>query len=187
MRLFFAIELGSDIQRCVSDAIDRVRPVARHARWSRPEAMHVTLAFLGEQSEDLLPQLLDVGARAVAGQPAFALSVHGSGTFGSARAPRVLWLGFEGAVDHLRALQHSVATLVKGLGIALEERPFSPHLTLARSKLPRGDRELTGCAEALAEVRCGPVTVERLILFQSQLGPGGSRYTERGSFLLAAG
>jgi len=140
----------------------------------RPEGCHLTLVFLGETPAGELPRI-EAALTAAAPIPPFELRLGRPGTFGGQR-PRVLHTGVLGDVAALAVLQRRVADALDHT----EERPFSPHITLAR--VPRPDRA-TGEAIAAALVRplaaeTPALTVERVSLMQSDLRPGGAVYSE---------
>ena len=150
MRLFIAIDLGKQVRERVIEELTALMRLAPNAKWVRPESMHVTLA-----------------------QP---LSLRTPAT-GSKRRPRVLWVGLEGDVELLgRAKQRLEGELVP-LGYEPEQRAFSPHLTLARSRDPSGDSNLVRCQEHGQDLDLGSAQVDRLILYRSDLSPKGARYT----------
>jgi 2'-5' RNA ligase len=131
MRLFFAIELPGDVQR----ALGRLRLVeGGEYRWVDPALLHVTLAFLGQQPEARLDALQRVGSIAAGASRQGVLRLGRGGSFGPRREPRVLWIGLDGDVPALVALQSRLAIQLREAGFDLEDRPFSPHITLARRR-----------------------------------------------------
>ncbi len=184
MRLFYAVELPE----AVRDVLGRLRPRAgtpgeSEYRWVDPAQMHLTLAFLGEQPADRLPLLLDLGGRAAQAARAAVLSLGEAGSFGSRRAPRVLWVGLAGDVGALTRLQNDLDARLRAEGFQIEDRPFAPHVTLARRRPnapPASSLSWPGPPPRIA-----PFTVDELTLFESQLSPRGARYTAVGRFEIA--
>ena len=178
MRLFIAIELPSPRKR----ELEQLRAKIPGARWVPAEQIHLTLAFLGEVDEDTAGRLTDELARIQA--EAFNLSFSGTGCFPNLHHPRVLWAGLqqEPALTRLAAAIHSA---VRACGIPLEERPFSPHITLARLKLPcsREAGEFLGNYRSLT---IPPFPVQEFTLFQSRLSQQGAVHLPVRSFPLAA-
>lgn len=124
MRAFVAIDLPDAARDSLLPLLEAL-PVGRPAD---PEQLHLTLAFLGEQPDDLIEEAhwaLD-GLR----PPAFELRLAGLDTFGS-RGQLVLWAGVADA-GPLKALQARVMSALHGAGLPLERRRFRPHVTLAR-------------------------------------------------------
>ncbi|MEU1434411.1 RNA 2',3'-cyclic phosphodiesterase [Streptomyces sp. NPDC005775] len=133
-----------------------------HMRWNRVEDWHITLAFLGELPVETVALLCPPLSGVAAAHPPPRLALRGGGDFDD----RVLWTGIDGGVDELHALAADVRTAVRGCGIALENRPLRPHLTLARAR--RGD--LSSAAEiasGLAGFTGRPWAAERLHLVGS--------------------
>jgi len=177
MRLFIAIDLGEQVRGRVIEELAALQGLAPDAKWVRPESIHVTLAFLGH-----LPEAKVAGVRTAIENTSstcrpLSLHVRGIGSFGSSRRPRVLWVGLEGDLELLgRAKQRLESELVP-LGYEPEQRAFSPHLTLARSRNPSGDSNLLRCQERGRKLDFGSARVDRLILYRSDLSPKGARYT----------
>nr|AYM54000.1 2'-5' RNA ligase [Pyxidicoccus fallax] len=175
MRLFTAVTLGTTIEERTAAELQRLRAVAPHVRFVKSEGVHLTLVFLGEVEEARLPSIREalepVGPR----HAPFVLSVGDGGSFGSPSRPRVLWADVRGATDALKALQADVSTALEPLGFKPEHREYTAHLTLARSKDPRGDPALTRCVKALEGADFGQGRVDRLVLFESKGGHYHSR------------
>ncbi|PTL82895.1 RNA 2',3'-cyclic phosphodiesterase [Vitiosangium sp. GDMCC 1.1324] len=175
MRLFVAVTLGETIEAQATAAIQRLKGLARHARWVPPSHMHLTLSFLGEVEAERVPAVKQALERVGPVHAPLVLSIEGGGSFGPPAHPRVLWAGVGGDTKALGALQADVAGALKPLGFEPEHREYSAHLTLARAKVPRGDRELAECVRALHGAKWGEARVDRLILFESLGGQYHSR------------
>lgn len=136
-----------------------------HMRWNRIEDWHITLAFLGELPAETVPLLRPPLAGLAANRQPLNLALRGSGAFDD----RVLWSGIDGDLDELHTLATDVRTAVKSCGVAFEDRPLRPHLTLARAR--RGDRSSAGeIADEFAEFTGRRWAVERLHLVGSNAG-----------------
>src|SRR6185369_3311627 len=129
MRLFIAIELPDHYKK----ALGELRTAIPGARWVAAEQIHLTLAFLGGVDEDTAGRLIAGLAGIQAAK--FELSLTGTGCFPNRQRPRVVWVGVK-PEPGLTGLAAMVRETVLACGIPLEERPFSPHLTLARLKFP---------------------------------------------------
>lgn len=170
MRLFVAVVLGEDVERHATEAIERLRPRAPHARFVRPEGMHLTLSFLGEVDPALLPALEEALTRVASHHAPFTLTVERGGSFGAQSHPRVLWADVRGDTAALKAMQAEVAAELEKLGFPREAREYAAHLTLARAKVPRGDAALAACVRELQDAHWGEARVDRLLLFESKGG-----------------
>jgi len=178
MRLFIAIELPEQARK----ALAGLRCDIPGARWVPWEQIHLTLAFLGEVDDDGVARLTGRLSRIHA--PAFTLRFGGSGCFPDRRRPRVLWVGLEheSRLLHLAAKVHAAVT---DSGMALEDRPFSPHITLARIKIPKPE-EAGIFLDRHLQKKLPSLAVREFILFQSQLTQEGAIHTPIRSFPLAA-
>lgn len=143
-------------------------------KWTRPEQMHLTLAFIGEADEMLAAKLI-AAMQTRAAQAAFEITFQGVGVFPPHGAPRILWLGVGRGAADLIALQQDVATRVEALGVRLEDRPFHPHLTLGRWRDGRpSDRR---AIDEMADTGVvATASVDHATLYRSHLSPGGSIY-----------
>lgn len=176
MRLFVAVDPDEAVRQALAAILEALRPLAPDAKWAKPEGMHLTLAFLGEVADATVPAVKEAVERAARGSAPLHLSAKGGGSFGARSHPRVLWVGLEGDVEPLGSLKSTLEAALVPSGYQPDPRPFSPHLTLARSRLPRGDRDLATCAADLALADLGGFVAEELILYRSHLSPKGSRY-----------
>lgn len=149
-----------------------LRPLELDARWARPASLHLTLRFLGEIDDGLVDALGSALRGAVADQPAFSFRLGGLGCFPDPRRPRVLWLGAES--PGLAPLHDAVQQALESLGLPPPDRPFFPHITLARLKTPRSLAGLLREPPAFDE---RTVPVGEVLLYRSELSPKGGRYT----------
>src|SRR5262245_390036 len=176
MRLFVAVDLDLAAKTSIGSEQSRLRDAARDSRlrWVRPEHMHLTLVFLGEIADNAAAAIVSACGADVA-QPPFEVAFGGLGVFPPRGAPRALWVGAAEGSDELRALQREMAQRVARLGVALDTRPFSPHLTLGRWKESRpSDRHLVDDASRATLAR---VRVDRATLYHSRLSSQGPSYT----------
>jgi len=197
MRIFIGIDLDPEIRARILRFLEGIEGFAPDARWVRPESLHVTLKFIGEQTPEQVEAITARLERIESG--GFEIRFGGYGFFPTAKAPRVFWIGIQ-AGPQLGQLAGSIDVAVAELGIAREDRPFSPHLTLARGggrsgspKWGKGDgpnaifATLDKRLAAMGELDFGTMTANEFILFQSQLSPGGSKYTKLRRFPLRRG
>jgi 2'-5' RNA ligase len=181
VRLFVAVELPGPVRAEVAEAIVGLRERHRSLRWTDPAGWHVTLAFLGSVPVERVEDVSGALARATAGAAPFSLAL--SGTAGSFRSG-ALWAG----LDAQPALERLAAAVVHELrpvvGLPDADRPFHPHLTLARGKARASE-----IAAAAATYR-GPRAawdVGRFVLMRSHLDPRGARYEVVEAFALPSG
>jgi RNA 2',3'-cyclic 3'-phosphodiesterase len=181
MRLFTAIDLPVDVKDRLAALIGRLRPSAR-LRWSAAGNLHITTKFIGEWSAERLEEL-SAALRGVPGRPTIPVAVRGLGWFPNPRAPRVFWAGVE-AGEPLEDLARTTDLALARLGVPREERPFSPHLTLARIKEPAPLDRLREAISSLPSEEFGQFLADRFCLYESQMGPSGSVYGKLEEFVL---
>lgn len=194
MRLFVALDIEQSIRERIMRFVEGVRNFAPDGRWMKPESMHVTLKFIGEQPDAAVASIQE----GLSGTPGTAteISFRGYGFFPTLKAARVFWVGIE-AGPELTALALGIDEKLSTLGIPKEDRAFSPHLTLARgagaSGSPRRNRQdrnnrtfhlLQEKLTALPTPEFGTMTAREFFLYQSQLSPKGSKYTKLARFAL---
>jgi RNA 2',3'-cyclic 3'-phosphodiesterase len=196
MRIFIGIDLDPEVSVRIERFLEGVEGFAPDARWMRPESLHITLKFIGEQPPERVEAITE-RLRRVEGT-AFAIRCAGYGFFPTAKAPRVFWIGIH-AGSQLAELAESIDKATSELDIPREDRPYSPHLTLARagsgkrSGSPKwrkadGPNAIFAVLEkrlaAMGELDFGAMTAHEFILYQSQLSPSGSKYTKLQRFAL---
>jgi 2'-5' RNA ligase len=184
MRLFVALEIPSAVRENLADFLRALRGVSPQTRWLRPENLHVTLKFIGEVSETKLAAVR--GALAgVRSEQHVAIDFRGLGFFPNEKHPRVFWAGIE-ASPNLRTLAADIEKATEELGITREQRPFSPHLTLARFESPRLQENLRAAIQENAARDFGSLRTNQFQLIESKLKPSGAEYTTLESFPFAA-
>jgi 2'-5' RNA ligase len=192
MRLFIALDIDEAIRTRIARFVEGVNGFATDARWVRPESLHVTLKFIGEQPESSV----DAIKHALSSIHLCASEIHfrGYGFFPTAKSPRVFWIGLDSGPE-LTALAALIDDKMAAQGIPKEDRAYSPHLTLARgaggSGSPRRNKadapnrifqRLQEKLAALPAPEFGTLTAREFFLYQSQLSPKGSKYTKLARF-----
>jgi RNA 2',3'-cyclic 3'-phosphodiesterase len=171
-RLFVAVDVPAAELAAVDEAVTELRSrlPPPFGRWAAPENRHVTLKFLGATDADKVP-LVSESIREVAAHRAPArVALQGLGAFPSARRARVLWVGLSDPTGLLAKLAGDLDQALEPLGFRIENRAFTPHLTLARLR-PAVPLELP------PEVPAGtPFDIAEVDLFRSHLHPRGARY-----------
>jgi 2'-5' RNA ligase len=194
MRIFIGIDLDVEVRARIERFLEGVQGFAPEARWVRPESLHITLKFIGEQPAERVEAITARLQRVDCS--AFEIRSAGYGFFPTAKAPRVFWIGINGG-SRLAELAGAIDAATAELGIPREDRAYSPHLTLARGggksgspKWREGDGPNATFAvlekrlAALGELDFGTMMAREFILYQSQLSPRGSKYTRLQRFPL---
>jgi len=179
MRLFIALDIDEEIRARISAYMDRARALAPHARWARVEGLHVTLKFIGHVQDERGQEIQAALSHVQAGP--FPVKFANAGFFPHAKAARICWIGVDGG-ESLPSLASAVDAALEKIGIAREEKPYTPHLTLARaSSSPL--RELQTLLQE-EQPQFGTMTAREFFLYESQPQRGGSKYTKLKKFVL---
>jgi RNA 2',3'-cyclic 3'-phosphodiesterase len=194
MRIFIGIDLDSEVRGRVARFLEGVEGFAPDARWVTPESLHITLKFIGEQKPEQV-EAIAAKLRQIS-RPSFEIRFANYGFFPTPKAPRVFWIGIQAGAE-LPQLAETVDRATAELGIPREDRPYSPHLTLARSggrsgspKWRKGDgpnsvfSTLDKRLREMGALDFGTISAREFILYQSQLSPRGSKYTTLHRFSL---
>ena len=193
MRLFFAIQLPEQWKHTLGALQRRLEARYRgYVRWVHQDLLHLTIVFLGYQAEEDLGRIIKAGRRAAASVLSFELAPGVVGSFGPRHRPRVIWVGVMDETSRLQRLHAATSRALTREGIAFDERPLAPHITLGRAQREgdvRAGRALAAdlAASRITPPRLAPFAVEALALVQSELSREGSRYTEVARLPLARG
>lgn len=130
MRLFVALPIPAHITELLAKWMQTYKEELSFRKWTNPQDYHITLQFLGDVEREAV-EALQAALRGIKAE-SIPLSLHGAGIFGQPKAPRVLWAAVAGQLAELTALHKAVVQATSALGFVPEERPYSPHITLAR-------------------------------------------------------
>jgi 2'-5' RNA ligase len=199
VRIFVALDIPEEVRAALDALITRLRPVSRAVRWTRIEGVHLTLKFIGEVQPEKVEAIKASLAKIRFPAPTSAgsawsppkciqMKFRGVGFFPNERRPSVFWAGVEVGAE-LGALASAVETSLLPLGIAKEQRAFSPHLTLARFKSTDSSalNRLHQAISAAGPLEFGTGIAKDFHLYQSILKPGGAEYTRLATFRFAGG
>lgn len=180
-RAFIAVELPA--LPPVADLLRELKGASRALKTVSPDHLHLTLKFLGDTEEGLVPELLEVIREACRGTGPCTVRVRGAGAFPSLSRMSVVWLGVEGAEPLARIAKALDGALVD-FGFPSEKRPWTAHLTLARVKGGQGLGLVRDALEARADRVFGEVRLDEVRLKKSVLAPSGPAYTTVGAVRL---
>lgn len=181
IRSFIAIELPAEVKKSLYKLILNLQnDITNGFRWVAIDNIHLTLKFLGDVQRSVLACLSKELAENNSLGFEFAISLARLGVFPNQVKPRILWVGIQAPKD-LYLLQKKIEDLSESFGIPPEDRPFSPHLTLARGIDPLPPNAVRAVQTCIShDISNGfniPVNVDCITLFQSELTPKGPVYT----------
>ncbi len=181
-RLFIAVPAPDEVRAGVGKLMEAVAggPIDERGtgqpRWVRVDGLHLTLRFLGATPDERQVAIAAALATAAAETAPFRVVLSGGGAFPNAYAPRVLWIGIAEGSDDLAGLVRHLNGELEPLGWPAETRPFTPHLTLARTDgVPGADERARRLTDLAADLRLS-WQADRVVLYKSLLGRGPVRY-----------
>lgn len=190
-RTFIALEMNERLQSHLAGVIRQVSQTLPRLSWVDPKGIHLTLAFLGELDTERLELALQATEAASRQMKPFSYRLTRVNIFGTPRQPRVVWMGIEERSGALAHLHRILKQELEQRGFATEERPFSPHFTLARIKNPLYPDEqqrlqdiLTGKQEGLLSAEVYPA--DHIDVMKSELLHSGARYSRLKTFELSS-
>lgn len=174
-RAFIAAEVSpSDELRSLLQELGQIGPGLKPVE---VENVHVTLKFLGDTEDSLVPSIVKVMESAALDIAPFTIALKGTGYFPPRGPARTIWVGMEGA-EPLGTISSRLDQGLAGLGFVPEERPFRPHLTVARVKDNRAAFAGESAAKRHRDGLFGSQLVDSIRLKKSVLGRYGPTYTD---------
>ena len=178
MRTFIGIELPEKIIYTIRKVQEEIKSYGLKIRWVRPENIHLTLKFLGDIKEADTKNVSRAISESVTGYAPISLMVKGIGVFPGIIRPRVIWLGVANQIDVLTTFQKTLDEKLKAIGFPREKRPFKGHLTLGRIKSKIDPKTLHDVLKKFTQFESDHFFADRIILYKSDLKPGGAVYTK---------
>jgi 2'-5' RNA ligase len=185
MRVFIAIDIDKQIRKGLGNLQDELRSKVdirkSDVKWVRPEAIHLTLKFLGEINDQQAVDVCNITKEVASRHKSFELDIETVGYFGG-RSARVLWVGVGQNSENLLQLQSDLEEQLALAGWPREARKFSGHLTLCRVRNSKAGVKLAQMTEEYKDFKLGTISADSVSVYQSQLTPTGPIYTVLGSY-----
>ncbi|MGZ3445615.1 MAG: RNA 2',3'-cyclic phosphodiesterase [Myxococcaceae bacterium] len=185
MRLFLAGVVPDAVKETLHVQLESVRAATPQARWLPADGLHLTLVFLGSVPDGQVPALGKAFGDVCSRHQAMSLTLSGVETFGPSRSPRVLAVTLGGEVEALHAMVLESRRAAEPVVPLEPERPFRPHLTVARARSAHGDLLLGRCRTALGHVLDGGFVLRDVALMRSDTLPTGAVHTALARWSLA--
>jgi RNA 2',3'-cyclic 3'-phosphodiesterase len=176
LRCFIAIGIPEPIRKEIHDLLNILKKYDTDIKWVVPENIHVTLKFLGDTAEGLLPGIVESLRTVASSLEPFYIKIYGTGLFPDKKFPRVIWIGIEHS-EMLMKLHADVDQSMSLLGYQKEGREFQPHLTLGRIRARKGIIPIVNELDTVQKKDFGTFQVDMIKLMKSELHPKGSKYT----------
>ena len=178
VRSFLAFELPGKIKEIVSEISGDMRKTPLDLKRIKVDNIHLTMVFLGNISTTRLDELSRVVSKTCQNHGPFEITLKGADIFFRRRTPTVLWIGLDGDINKMAVFRDALQHVLSPFGIKKENRPFKPHLTLGRfRKGATSGPLLKDFVERYRDLTSPVETLGELVLFKSDLRPGGAVYT----------
>lgn len=175
LRLFIALPLPSEVEQKLGQIIEELRPQGGNVKWAKPGNIHLTVKFLGDTDQKLVPKISEGVDGVAARSSAVSAVIDTVGGFPNLKRPRVIWAGASEGIEAAGKIAREVDLAMRQLRFEKEKRPFKAHLTLGRVRQGRSVDELTGVLQRY-KFEPIPLLLDRLTLFKSTLTPTGPIY-----------
>lgn len=184
MRLFFGIELPCD----VVTEMERLQRLLlklgeNNLRIIPVDNLHITLKFLGDTEESFLETLIEASEKKLINFSSYSVMLSEFGMFPEKGTPSIFWVGLKDQEQHTSSIARALDIALGVLGFKAEERPFTPHITIARAY--RRNRRLRQSMFEGIRPQCIPFHVKSVVLFNSILRNSGADYQIVKRFLLS--
>lgn len=186
VRTFIALDPGGEIRSRLVNVQHKLGREVSDVKWVEENNLHLTLLFLGEVRDRDLPNVCRAVAKTAEAIAPFSIEIAGVGCFPNPRRPRIVWAGIQGGVADVVALHDALEEPLDRLGCyRREERQFTPHLTLGRSKSDEPSDQLARVLPQYQSWRGGDGLIREVLVMSSELTSKGPQYTvlARGKFL----
>jgi 2'-5' RNA ligase len=179
MRTFIAIELPPEIKDKLSRLQVQLQNSGADVKWVKAQNIHLTLKFLGDRDEKKVEQISRILEETALGQQAYLVRLFSLGAFPKITSPRVIWVGINKGDRETKEIADTLEEKIAKLGIPKEDRPFSSHITIGRTRSGLNRQRLAEDLEKLAAILDEEnleFRVEKITLYKSTLTPQGPIY-----------
>lgn len=174
IRTFIAVDIAST--PAMLEFSEAIRKTGADVKLVEPQNIHITLKFLGDTDEQLLPDIEEIIRDSVVGIQPFSISLQGTGVFPNRDYLKVIWVGLI-AGEQMETIGGRIEEGCAGLGFKKERRAFSPHLTVGRVRTVRNKQQLLNVIDKYKETMFATEEVRAVTLKRSVLSPSGPTYT----------
>jgi 2'-5' RNA ligase len=179
MRTFIAIELPQEIKDYLANLENQLKTSQADVKWVEPKNIHLTLKFLGEIDEKKLEKTEKIIEEVTKETNTFPIRLSSVGAFPKINYPRVIWVGIDKGDNETKEIAEALEEKIAKIGIPKEDRPFSSHITIGRTRSSKNREKLVQNLNELAS-SFGQENLEfsatKITLFKSTLTPKGPIY-----------
>lgn len=179
MRTFIAIELPQEIRDFLGRIQEQLKTSGADVKWVNPENIHLTLKFLGEIDEKKMAKISEILNDIAENKNSFQIRISSLGAFPNMDFPRVIWVGIGQGDAETKAIAKELEEKIVRLGIPKEDRPFSSHITIGRTRSTLNREKLVRSLVSMedkVEKENLTFSATKITLFKSTLTPKGPIY-----------
>ena len=180
LRIFIACALPATVRGHLAEVQACLKQTPLSLRWVKTDQIHLTLKFIGSTPAERVKSVAADMQQAASGRGILRLQTKGLGVFPTLKRPRVLWMGLDGDLEDLAALQADLDQALEELdpkSLPRSRRPYRGHLTLGRARGRLAAVTVVQALRGCGDYRPVHFEVDRVILYQSELRPTGAVYT----------
>lgn len=176
MRIFVAINIPENIKNNIVSVQEDLKKSNANVKWVEKNNCHITLKFLGEIEEKIMPEIISEIKSEIKEFNSFDASFYGLGMFPNVNSPKIVWLGIKQGENNLKLLAQKIENACLRLNFPKEKREFSAHLTLGRVKSYKNISMLVKKITLYSNIEYKPFKINKVDVMQSFLYPDGPQY-----------
>ena len=178
MRTFIAIELPNEIKDFLGSLQNELKSSGADVKWVEPKNIHLTLKFLGDIDDKQLDKITRIMDEVAGENVKFQVSISSLGGFPKIDYLRVIWVGADKGAEEVAKIAGELEKRIAKLGIPKEDRPFSSHITIGRTRSSLNREKLVESLKDKIDLggKKFDFYVTRITLFKSTLSPKGPAY-----------
>ncbi|OGE15493.1 2'-5' RNA ligase [Candidatus Daviesbacteria bacterium RIFCSPHIGHO2_12_FULL_37_11] len=167
MRFFIALDLPEVTRNELKEVQEKLKPLIPGAKFTDPEKLHLTIAFVGEQDDEFEEKLIKILEASPQGIPPFTVTPSYIDGFPHLHTANTLWVGVKEDIDKLYELRHHIKDGLSSLGLPVDQRRFVPHIAIAKLDHFRLKKEVEKEFENIMSGNFSPILVSSVKLFES--------------------
>ena len=179
MRAFIAIELPQETKKALTRLQEQLKKNNADVKWVTPENLHLTLKFLGDIDDTQAEKITAVIENVANNHPSYLVKISSIGAFPKLSLLKVVWVGLGTGDEETKGIFKDLEEKLEEFGIPKDERPFSTHITLGRTRSPSNRKILAKEIKIITEnfkLDNAEFHTEKITLFKSILSSNGPTY-----------
>ena len=167
MRFFIALEIPETDRIQIQEVQQKLIQLIPEANLTNPEKLHLTIAFIGDQSESAKEKLIEIIKNSALNIQPFTVTPSYIDGFPHIHTANTLWIGINGEIDELYKLRHHIKDGLESLNLPVDQRRFVPHIAIAKLINFEMTPEIENKLEEIMNQPFSPITITSVKLFES--------------------